>query len=214
MTDQEIYTAVMENAMKADYLSKTSGPYKITGYTPFGELPAMNRIKFTNTGTELWFTRAVAGTPHAKDPCRRDKYGVGYMGIGKNGPSIIDSWGKHRRSPAYSTWRSMIWRCYAGGNACYTDVTVCERWHNFQTFCEDIQKLEGYDKWAAYHMGVRPDGIIELDKDLKAIPGQPKQYSPETCCFLTKTDNLRVRWNRPIHPEGVKTLQEADHHPA
>lgn len=210
----ELYEMLMNSMSLPIYESRFSGQYKVIEWTPFGVTPAMKKVRFLTTGTELWFPSRSVGTPYLKDPMTRDKYGIGYMGIGGNGPTIIDSNGKHRKSPAYVTWRSMIYRCYANGNQCYKDVTVHPRWHNFQNFCEDIQKLEGYDMWVAYQMGIRPHGIIELDKDYKAIPGQPKQYGPDTCLFLTKVNNLRVRWNRPLHPAGVERITEADHHPA
>lgn len=214
LTGKEVHDMIMTSSMKGVYDSKSSGQFIVIDFTPYGTSPAMDKVRFLNTGTELWFPRNSVAGGFIKDPCTRDRYGVGYMGVGKNGPTIIDSWGKHRKSPAYTTWRAMIWRCYSGATGCYKGVTVHPRWHNFQQFCEDIKSLEGYQMWADYHMGIRPHGIIELDKDLKAIPGQPKQYGPETCLFLSKSNNLRVRWNRPIHPEGVQTLEDADHHPA
>lgn len=203
ISESEFYSIVMENAKDVVYYSKYSGPYQIIDFTLYGVTPALDKVRFLNTGTELWFPRGTVISGYVKDPCTRDKYGIGYMGVGPNGATIIDSWGRNRKSPAYTTWRAMIWRCYAKGDGCYKGVTVCERWHNFQWFCEDIKKLDGYQNWVEYHAGIRPNGIMELDKDYKARPGEPKQYSPETCCFLTKRDNLRVRWNRPIHPAGV-----------
>lgn len=210
---KELWDAINASMALPVYDTRHSGKYIITGWSEFQVEPSMVRVRFLTTGSELWFPRSSAGTAYIKDPMTRDKYGIGYLGMVGNGPTIIDSNGMHQKSGAYKTWRSMIYRCYANGNQCYRDVTVCERWHNFQHFCEDIQKLEGFDLWRDYQIGIRPDGIIELDKDYKAIPGQPKQYSPETCMFMTKTNNLRVRWNRPLHPAGVKTPQEVDHHP-
>ncbi|MGL4505019.1 MAG: hypothetical protein ACRCUF_04715 [Aeromonas sobria] len=216
-TPEEIYNAFNRSMMLSTFVTRNSGPYRVVECTGYGVIPAMCKVEFTETGTELWFPRVSIGTSYLKDPMKRDRYGVGYLGIAGNGPTIIDSNDMHQKSAAYKTWRSMITRCYANGNQCYKDVTVCERWHNFQNFCEDIQKLEGFDMWRDYQIGIRPHGIIELDKDLKAIPGQPKQYGPETCTFLTKVNNLKVRWNRPLHPAGVETLAKAedvDHHPA
>lgn len=209
----ELWDAFNSSLMAGTFETRHSGPYRIIECTGFQVEPSMCKVRFIRTGTELWFPRRSAGTAYIKDPLTRDKYGIGYLGIAGNGPTIIDSNGMHQKTGAYKTWRSMITRCYAKGDQCYKDVTVCERWHNFQWFCEDIQKLEGFDMWRDYQLGIRPYGIIELDKDYKAIPGQPKQYSPETCMFMTKANNLRVRWNRPLHPAGVETLQDEDHHP-
>ena len=78
----------------------------------------------------------------------------------------------------YETWVHMLERCYspllkkrAPG---YEGVTCCDRWLNFQLFCEDIHSYgqDLYDKSAKY----------ELDKDL-LVSGN-KVYCPERCCLL------------------------------
>lgn len=83
---------------------------------------------------------------------------------------------KHR---LYFKWNHMKQRCenpnyigYAnyGGNG----VRVCDAWNDFKPF---------YD-WAINN-GWK-DGL-QLDKDVR---GDGKLYSPETCCFITKKENL------------------------
>ncbi len=98
--------------------------------------------------------------------------GVGYFGIGKYVAKI-----NNERTKIYQLWASMIKRCYSSiykkNNPCYNEVTVCDEWHNFQTFAEWAEKnyVEGY----------------VLDKDL-LIKGN-KIYSSETCCFIPQELN-------------------------
>lgn len=111
----------------------------------------------------------------------------------------------------YVTWKEMIRRCYAPNASkkfpAYVDVTVCERWKCFQYFCEDIQHLEGYDKWK------NNDGH-QLDKDILCEKNdiKPKIYSPETCIFLSRRENISESTTRKnltglvyigVSPEGV-----------
>ncbi|ETC92876.1 hypothetical protein T481_04190, partial [Enterococcus faecalis PF3] len=55
----------------------------------------------------------------------------------------------------------------------YKGVTVCERWHNFQHFCDDLPKLNGYARWK------NNPGEYELDKDFS----HRRFYSPDTVSF-------------------------------
>jgi len=102
-----------------------------------------------------------------KNPNHRSVLGVGYFGVGKYKSSEN---GKHTK--AYSAWMSMMKRCYSYKsiirNPTYSDVKVCEEWHNFQNFAKWF-----YDNYV--------DGY-ELDKDL--LSGESKIYSPETCIFI------------------------------
>lgn len=83
----------------------------------------------------------------------------------------------------------MLTRCYDENchrrNASYKNCRVNKRWHNFQNFVEDIQYLEGYDKWKEGKNKKR--NPMELDKDIK-VPGN-RIYSKDTCIFATKAEN-------------------------
>lgn len=85
---------------------------------------------------------------------------------------------------AYKVWYSMLNRCYNEKNNRYENyggrgVYVCDDWLYFSNFKKwfDINYIDGY----------------EIDKDIKskemglAIP----YYSPNTCVFVSKTDNLK-----------------------
>lgn len=75
----------------------------------------------------------------------------------------------------YKTWASMIERCYTSRAASYANVTVCDKWHNFQNFA-------GWYKSQPLH----GRGFC-LDKDI-LVPGN-KIYSPDTCCLVPKRIN-------------------------
>ena len=86
----------------------------------------------------------------------------------------------------YNTWVGMIHRCYNPKwhtkNPTYIDCEVDERWLLLSNFVSGVKLLDNYDKW------VQGDGY-ELDKDMKA--GYCKLYSPDTCSFVLKGDNVR-----------------------
>lgn len=47
------------------------------------------------------------------------------------------------RTPIYKRWKSMMERCYTKGHSTYKDygakgIKVCERWHTFENFYEDM----------------------------------------------------------------------------
>lgn len=81
--------------------------------------------------------------------------------------------------PIYSTWQSMLARCYNPKHDSYdkyggAGVTVCEEWQDFQTF-------------ARWHTENHIEGW-HMDKDL--LGG--KLYSPETCVFLPHNIHMTI----------------------
>lgn len=108
-------------------------------------------------------------------------HGVGYIGEGPHKP------GKTKED---TIWRGMLRRCYEKGTGSkgYEDCTVCERWHCFQSFCEDIKLLPGYEEWSQDKKGIGGRSLYQLDKDL-AFPGN-KVYCPDFCQFVTAQENV------------------------
>jgi len=108
-------------------------------------------------------------------------YGVGFNSVGKHKISI-----NSRKSPAYSTWHSMLQRCYepeyCDRQPAYIGCTVAPEWHDFQVFAEWF--------YARYKKG------LALDKDL-LVEGN-KIYSPNTCVLVsTALNNLFYGGDRP-----------------
>lgn len=99
----------------------------------------------------------------------------------------------------YNMWHSMMQRCYYPKNHSYhryggEGVFVDERWHNFENFIEDIDKVEGFNL----------EGImnseLELDKDYKSDMSKDndKKYSLSTCKFVSKSENSGNRRNNRL----------------
>jgi hypothetical protein len=90
----------------------------------------------------------------------------------------------YKSLPEYNAWINMLQRCYYDKYICrvdgvktYDDVAVDPVWHNFQNFAE----------WYVPRRKPFDDNNIKrpaLDKDILAVPDQPKAYSPNTCCLV------------------------------
>lgn len=79
--------------------------------------------------------------------------------------------------PFYASWTRMLARCYRKAfhisHASYINATVANEWLLFSVFRSWMIDQD----WKG----------LELDKDI-LIPGN-KTYSPETCCFVTRSVN-------------------------
>ena len=91
----------------------------------------------------------------------------------------------------YRIWKGMKQRCLnprcdPNENYVTRGVTLCDRWHSFENFYAD--------------MGDPPSPEHELDKD---ILGNGMLYSPESCCWVTRSENCRNRrTNHLLHFKG------------
>ena len=78
-------------------------------------------------------------------------------------------------------WFGMLNRCYNPLDASYLrygakGVTVCKRWHSFESFREDLLKMRGYST------------DLHLDEDILGS----HQYGPTTCVLLSRQDNAML----------------------
>jgi hypothetical protein len=113
----------------------------------------------------------------------KDKYIPTFCGVGYLGVTLI----KDRK--LLSPWRRMIARCYNKTNNSYQHgrVLVCERWHCYENFRQDVKKLKHFD-YSKLRIGVGKS--LELDKD---IIGTGKLYSPENCIWATRQENCKAK---------------------
>lgn len=116
----------------------------------------------------------------------KDYYKPKIAGVGYLGEGIMQKDYKLE----YSIWKHMLHRCYNPKCDVYNmygakGVTVCERWHCFKNFVEDLPKIDGYNE------ELFRSKEIELDKDLKKTKPH-KEYSLENCTFLSHKDNILV----------------------
>lgn len=122
-------------------------------------------------------------------------------GCAKSKPPIKIKHGRYG-TPAYSSWDSMMTRCYSAKSNSYSryggrGITVCEEWHDVTNFC-DWAEANGCEK------GIQIDRIDNNGN-----------YSPENCRYITCAENSKNRsgtywWHTP---EGVfSSLKESCEH--
>ena len=119
-----------------------------------------------------------------KCPYERRYFGIGYLGEGKY---KVTEHGKLTR--VYSTWYSMIERCYDEKyheiRPTYINCEVDKDWLNFQK----------YGKWFSDNYYEIDNETMCLDKDILCKGN--KIYSPDTCVFVPQTINkLFVKSNK------------------
>ncbi len=132
---------------------------------------------------EVGTDEIFAGT--VSNPYHRLENSVGYLGVGSY-KSKVDG----IQPKSYTVWKHMCNRAknYINTHPTYSNVTVCEEWHNYQNFAKwyDENYIEGY----------------ELDKDILQQDVINKIYSPETCCFLPKKINGFLTNNQSSNTSG------------
>ena len=125
----------------------------------------------------------------------RNTYGVGYLGT-KNGKKVsMKNNGKTTRE--YTLWTNMLRRCYYIDDECYKNCEVCERWHCYANFLEDLPLIEGYELWIN-------NNNYELDKDFKQQGAEYKIYSIETCIFIPKNENTKMSGTNTSNKNKIK----------
>lgn len=165
-----------------------------------------NKIRFVATGRVYTKQRRAILTGEVADPYYPRVCGVGWLGIGKwksrvNGISTVH----------YKAWRAMLNRCYsknyhARDRYDKTVNSVCSEWLDYQNFAE------WYDK----EMNKLPEGVYELDKDLKG----GKVYSPKNCILLPHRLNTAMifssnkREGGMRYPAGVRKAKDSSKYSA
>lgn len=138
------------------------------------------------------FKKGCIKNPYDKNIC-----GVGCMGVGKYYSKNPN--GTHTYE--YQNWIAMIRRCYdkviqTTYPSYYGICTVCNDWHNFQTF----------GKWYEenfYQVGTER---MHLDKDI--LFENNREYSPDKCLIVPQRINMLFKEKRStsLLPTGVQSL--------
>ena len=193
-----------EERMGRVFVNDFGTPYKIIEYESSGNI----LIEFQDGWkTRTSWKRCGKNGSRIKTPFERRNSGVGYMGLLKDGtmPKTSDGTGKDTKE--YKTWVDMLGRCYnkkiQEKNPTYIGCTVCERWHCYANFLEDIPFLENYDNW----INSKGSHQWSLDKDINQHGIINKVYSPDTCKFVEVKDNAKESANRT---SGHRCIIEKD----
>lgn len=143
-------------------------------------------IKFKDTGYVTSFRTDSIVEGDVRDLKKPTVAGVGYNG------DIKISHGDIFGRKIYQIWRNMIKRCYDKSRHDYNryggkGVTVCNEWHCFKTFYNDVQSLSGFNRQEII------DSKLQLDKDKKCFSNNHRQYNKENCQWLTPKENYKYR---------------------
>jgi len=152
------------------YKTITSGDIEIIEYRNAKSI----KVKFLITGYEVVTCSANIKRGNIKDYIKASVYGVGFIGVGIHIATV-----NGKMTLPYSRWRGMLSRCYSdlyqSKKPTYKGCYVCDEWHNYQNFADwfDVNYIKGF----------------ELDKDKL---GNGKLYSPKTCCFINRAENVEI----------------------
>ncbi|MED5047632.1 hypothetical protein P9738_12990 [Bacillus siamensis] len=142
------------------------------------------RVIFDDTGYETVAEKIQIKRGTVKDRFTRSVFGVGYLGNVKMSNNKV----------AYRVWSGMLERCYHTSCSRYpyyggSGVRVCDRWHCFEYFLSDLEKIDGYEE------DIFAARKIFLDKDIKQkdVPKNEMVYSLETCTFVSRELNSSNR---------------------
>lgn len=185
------------------YHSEKYGNYKVVRFS-HQDSSRRNHfyIVFEETGYECAFNSTAILDKTVVDYMYPSFHGVGFLG------------GRTNQGRDFTVWQSMIKRCYGDHESShlYRNVTVCERWHNFQNFKDDYKLIDGYEESKFKR------GKLVLDKDLKQLGTVNKIYSLDTCTFITAEKNFDIRDRTSemkayikvdaIHEDGTKHVEK------
>lgn len=137
-------------------------------------------IEFLETGYTDCVRSDTIKSGYVADKLSRSCCGVGIIGFINTRDHFHE----------YKIWSDMIRRCYDKKDKSYRfygmrGVTVCDRWHRFDFFFEDIPNIQGFNREKFENHELR------LDKDILSV--ENKVYSPDTTMWISDLDNQKVR---------------------
>jgi hypothetical protein len=153
--------------------------FKVTEFVGMFGDQRKYRVRFDKTGYEKIVFKSAIRSGQIKDQFVPVVFGTGYLGYGS----------RQGNEKAYQVWQNMLSRCYNPKTKDYISygaigVKVCDRWHCFEKFLEDLPLIDGYSE------DLFLSSEITLDKDIKH---QYRVYSKDTCCFVSLEENMKNR---------------------
>jgi len=115
-----------------------------------------------------------------------------------------------KKTKEYCLWENMLKRCYdpitQSKRPMYIGTKVCEEWHNFQNFCEDLLSLENYNEWKDSEI----KNLWHLDKDVNSESNR-RLYSKENCKFITLAENNEeMIFRTRVEGNKIKGVRDSD----
>lgn len=169
------------------FSSKSYGDFEVLEYLGNSRYT----IRFIQTGTKIVASKHFIKEGSVMDRFYPSIYNTGYVGTSYDSNNFL-----------YSRWVKMIDRCYNIKSRVFKyygakGIIVCDRWHNFSNYVDDVMLLEGYDE------NLVKSGKLQLDKDI--INREALIYSPETCKWVTNLENAKERFKRTVQKYFVAT---------
>ena len=157
-------------------------------------------VKFDKSGYIGYFTKKNILSGSIRDPYFPHIYGIGYLG----NISVKATYTSGERE--FEKWKAMISRCYNINDSRYHNygakgITVCERWHSFENFFNDLPYLPGFNDY------IKNPSLYQLDKDTLQVDvcDNNKIYSPDTCIFLSiRLNTLEKHYRANLNSSGYK----------
>jgi len=160
-----------------------------------GEKNSRYKIQFVDTGYI-----AEASLPNIRNGTVEDRFQLSVCGV-----ACLGNPTEHTKAE-YNLWRNMIVRCYDSNNPAYhkygaLGVTVSKEWRYFEDFLKSIAKVPNYWRWKSN------PSAWQLDKDYYGA----KQYSKNTCIFLSREDNqMLTHISKPFEYQGQQYLSQKE----
>lgn len=164
----------------------------------YGSLTAVRPLRLSRHGSVVWEYSCICGNTHAATATQISS--VCKASSNSTVPScgcVRDSVAKalstthgYARHPLNAVWQSMLQRCNNPNHPLYRiyggrGITVCAEWQ---------ENPKAFIEWALQNGWAKG---LHLDKDTKSdATGQARCYSPETCVFLSATENVRYSSSR------------------
>lgn len=178
----------------AEYQSQRFGSFTITGKVE--GMSDKYHITFKETQTKSEAYQGAINKGAVRDKMYPSYYGVGFIGFG---PHMASS-----KNIAYRRWTVMLQRCYSPKwhkkHPTYTECEVCEEWQEFQIFADWFE--ENYP---------RDGACYDLDKDIRVLGN--KIYSPDTCKFVTREENVSFSSRGESYDESRPSLPKRKRNP-